>query len=283
MSQVYPLDSLIRRLDPASLPDRPAPDEHLVVLDVRKGKTLPKKPIVTLGRDLRYYLVSTRARKVEGSGPICKLKSLTTGLSLEIAVAYEVRCAPGNQELMVQALWRKEHPGAALDDLLTRWVDEFALAPDNADRDLCLDFSAIEPQLRSLLTRRAAQEAGLVLEPTFRPPAKDKLETLHLQTAFFPVHVRDSDEAIDVKISTDLEVDSDNQIRALLSYRQLHQIESVVKESVRRALAEETTLHQLCYETKARTRDLLITAINRRLREEGRKIAFLQLDSLLFE
>jgi hypothetical protein len=282
MSQVYPLDSLIRRLDPAS-PDRPEPDEHLVVLDARKAKTLPKKPIVTIGRDLRYYMVSSRARKVEGSGPVCKLKSRTTGLSLEIAVAYEVRCTPGNEELMVQALWRKEHPGAALDDLLTRWVDEFALAPDNADRDLCLDFSAIEPQLRSLLTRRAAQEAGLVLEPTFRPLIEDKLEMIQLQTAFFPIRVRDSDEMVEIKLTTDLEVNPENRIRALLTYRQLHQIESAVKEVVRRTLGAEITLHQLCYETKARTRDLLVAAINQRLHEEGRKITFLQLDSLLFD
>lgn len=282
MSQVYILDSLIRRLDPATLPDRPEPDERLVVLDARKGQTLPKKPIVTLGRDLRYYVVSTRARKVEGTGPICKLKSRTTGLSLEIAMTYEARCAPGSEERLVQSLWRKEHPGAALDDLLTRWVDEFVLAPDHAGRDLCLDFPVFKAEICAELTRRAAQEAGLVLEPTLRPLIEDKLETIPLQTAFFPIRVRDSDEAVDVKITSDLEVDADNQIRALLAFRQAHQIEIAVKETVRRTLADEVTLHQLCYETKTRVRDRLIAAINLRLREEGRRIAFLQIDSPLF-
>ncbi|HBL31913.1 MAG TPA: hypothetical protein DD490_34255 [Acidobacteria bacterium] len=281
MSQVYPLDSLIRRLDPASLPDRPEPDERLVVFDAKREQALPKRPILAFGRDLRYYLVSTRARKVEGTGPVCKLKSRTTGLSLEIAMTYEARCAPGNEGRLVEALWRKAHPGAALDDLLTRWVDEFVLAPDHATRDLCLDFPAFKTELCSVLTRRAAQEAGLVLEPTLRPLIEDKLETIRLQTAFFPIRVRDSDEAVEVKITTDLDIDADNQIKALLTYRQLHQIESAVKEAVRRSLADEVTLHQLCYETKTRVRDLLIAAINLRLRDEGRRITFLQLESPL--
>src|SRR5262245_44957797 len=110
MSQVYPLDSLIRQLDPASFHDRTEPAERLVGPDARQDQTLPKKPIVTIGRDLRYYLVSTRVRKVEGRGLICKLKSRTTGLSLEIIVDYEVRCTLGNEKRLVQALWRKEHP-----------------------------------------------------------------------------------------------------------------------------------------------------------------------------
>ncbi|HKH43969.1 MAG TPA: hypothetical protein VKM72_04820 [Thermoanaerobaculia bacterium] len=283
MSQVCPLDSLIRRLDPASLPDRPEPDERLVVFDARKGQTLSKKPIVTIGRDIRYYLVSTRARKVEVSGPICKLKSRTTGLTLEITVAYEARCEPGNEERLVQALWRKEHPAAALDDLLTRWVEELSLAPEHAAQDLCIDFSVFELELRALLTRRAAQEAGLVLEPTLRPLLEDKLETLRLHTDFFPIRVRDFDEEANIKLTTDVAVDPENRIRALLSYRQLHQIETTVKEVVCRTLADEITLHQLCYETKTRARELLVAAINQRLHAEGRKITFLQLDSPLFE
>lgn len=283
MSQAYPLDSLIRRLDPASLPDRPEPDERVVIFDASKGETLRKKPFLTFGRDLRYFLVSTRLRRVEASGPICKVKSRTTGLSFEIAVSYEARCEPGNEERLVRALWRKEHPGAALDDLITRWIDEIALSPEMADRDLCLDFPTLEPKLRSLLTQRASQEAGFVLDVSLRPLIEDKLDKIRPAATFFPVRVRDSDEEIDIKVTTELEVDPDNRMRALLAYRQTTRLENVVRETVRHTLAMQVTLHELCYETKTRVRALLVAAINQRLYEEGRRISFLEIASPLFD
>jgi hypothetical protein len=277
VSQTYPLDSLIRRCQPRSLKRRGRPDEHVVLVDGRARRILTKKPFFTGGRDLRYFLVSSKPGAIRCQGPLCKLKSPATQLSCEIQIHYDARCEPGREADLALALHDGAHPGAALDELIGDYVQGFAIDPGNADFDCCLDLDSIKPRLLRYLAERARSELGLLLEPTVILPLADRLHAVPISTGFFTVRACDYDGEIDLKVITDLVVS--DAVRASVYYHRLGACEARIKQTIQKALIEEVTLHRFCYELGESVRRRLIEAINDQLRQEGRKITYLRLES----
>jgi len=279
MSQSYPLDPLIRRIDRRLLPERFGPEEHLVIFDARARKVLAKEPLLSLGRDVRYFLVSTRQASVECGGPVCKVKSPGTRSSCEIEVSYEVRCERGSEAQLVTALHDAENPGVALDGFISDCVQQFVSDPANARGDICLELLELLPRAEAYITQRARQEVGVTLRPTLRLPLIEKLAPITVRASSFQVRVRDYDREVEIKLRTDLEVDNANTMQALLHYHQITGAEDRVKKVVRKVLSEEISLHGLCYELGASVRNRLMEAINEALRQEGRVITYLEIES----
>jgi hypothetical protein len=279
MSQAYPLDSIIRRLDPEALPALLGPDEKLVIFDARTCKALEKKPFLAFGRDLRYYLVCTRRLPLECRGPVLKLKSKTTRLTCNVELSYEVRCERGNEEKLVASLHRGEHPGVMLDEFLANGIEDFVNDPANATRDVCLDLLEVRAEAGAYLAERALAELGVSLEVHLWPQLEDKLQAQSAKPGFFPIRLKDHDREIDLKFTTDIEIDPDNRMQAVLRYSQVTTLEEKLKQVIRQTLAQEVRLHQFCYELTGTVRSLLIEAINQSLKDEGRKITYLLLES----
>jgi hypothetical protein len=277
MSQTYPLDRLIRRCEPRSLKKRGRPDEHVVLVDGKARRVLTKKPFFTGGRDLRYFLVSSKPGAVRCMGPVCKLKSSTTQFSCEIQVSYDARCEPGREADLALALHDGAHPGAALDEFIGDCVQSFAIDPGNAHVDCCLDLDSIKPRLLSYLAQRARNDLGLLLEPALTLPLGDRLRKLPIRTGFFAVRACDYDGPVDLKLVTDLEVG--DVARAALFYHRLGGCEERIKLAIQKAAIEEITLHRFCCELGESVRRRLIEVINDQLREDGRKITYLLLES----
>jgi len=76
MSQIYPLDTVIRRVNYSELPKTDSPSKKGVMID-KTGKHLPKKPLFG---EVRCYLVST-VHSAEGQISDCKIKDISNGLS----------------------------------------------------------------------------------------------------------------------------------------------------------------------------------------------------------
>jgi hypothetical protein len=279
MSQDYPLDALIRRLDRRSVPEQLDQHQHLVIFDARHRQVLPREPAIKIGRDLRYFLVSTRPGAVEWRGPVCKVKSPTLQASCEIAVAYDARCEPGREATLVAALHGGEHPAAALDAFIASCVEKFSSNAAAAGRDPCLELAANLPALSAFLRERCLDEVGVSLEPTIRFPLLDKLQPLTIKTGYFPVRVCDYDRQLELKLATEVEVDDGNFIRALLRHHDVTGCEERLKKLVQKVLIEEVSLHRFCYELGGAVHLRLVEALNELLRQEGRRIHFLQLDS----
>jgi hypothetical protein len=279
MSQAYPLDSIIRRLDPEALPTLLGPDEKLVIFDARTCKALEKKPFLAFGRDLRYYLVCTRRLPLECRGPVLKLKSKTMRLTCNVEFSYEVRCERGNEEKLVASLHRGEHPGVMLDELLVNGMEDFVNDPANATRDICLDLLELRAEVEAYLAERALAELGVSLEAHLWPQHEDKLQPQPAKSGFFPIRLKDHDREINLKFTTDIEVDPDNRMRAVLRYPQVTTLEEKLKQVIRQTLAKEVTLHQFCYELTGTVRSQLIETINQSLEGEGREVTYLLLES----
>jgi hypothetical protein len=279
MSQTYPLDAIVHRLERKPSLQSLKSEDHLVIFDARARKVVPKEPLLAMGRDLRYFLVSTRPGYVECRGPVCRIKSPATQASCEIEISYYVRCETGKEAQLVAFLNDGEHPLAVLDAFVSDCVERFASDPATARADVCLELLDLLPELKAYITRRACEETGLALLPTIRVPLAEKLQPVPLRTGYFPVRVCDYDRAIELKLATDLEVDAAHTMRAVIHHHRLSGAEQRVRKAVQKVMIEEIPLQRFCYELDDAVRMRLIEAINEMLLAEGRRITYLQLES----
>jgi hypothetical protein len=276
MSPSNSLEKVIRRLEPP--PERLETDERVVIFDAHAGKVLTKKPLISIGRDIHCYLVSTRRQTEKCQGPVCRIKSPVTLLSMEVEVTYEPLCEKGNEERLVAALAKGQQPAAVVDRFIADRVQDFVARESGAARDVCLEFPQLQGFLQSFVAERARYDLGLTLDLTIDPRLEKELKTISVEIDFFPVRVCDQDEQVDLKLSTELEVDPENKMRALLFYHQMTSPADLVRQVVSKTLAEEVTLHAFSYELKGKVRSRLIEALNLRLGPEGRKVTFLRLE-----
>ena len=278
MTQTYPLDRLIRRLPKAKLPESAGRHYRLVIVDLRSKTVLDRKPIVSLGRDLRFFQVSNR-RHAEARGPNLKLRSPGTERSLTLNITYEVSCLAGNEERLALALADGDHPAAALNELIAEWVDEFLRQQTAAGVDVCFEYASLRPKIIENLVDRARQEVGAELAPRLRLELESKLGPFSVDTGNFPVRLSDYDREVSLKIVTELLVDHEKKIDACLYHDQLPRLRKLIMKSAREELAAKATLHQFCTELSGTISDLLLGALNDRLRLYGRKLGFLRLES----
>lgn len=279
MISSHPLDKVIRRLESNWLPTRLEAEEQLIIFDVGASKVLAKKPLISLGRDIRYYLVNTRRRPVECEGPVCQIKSASTRFSIDIVVRYDARCDKGNEEKLVAALVRGDRPAAVVDRFIGDRIEDFVASESAAARDACLEFPQLQGALQAYIADRARNELGLTLDVLARPQIADQIQVIAVKTDYFPARVCDHDDQVEIKITTELEIDPVNRMRAVLFHQRSAGLEECLRQVVRQVLAEQITFHSFTFELTSTVRRRLIEAINERLTQEGRRIAYLQIES----
>lgn len=279
MSQTYPLDGVIRRSEPALSQSDLDPEERLVIFDAKARRVLPKKPVLSWGKDLRFFVVSLHRHPVECQGPVLLVKSITTRSSFNLECSYEAYCERGNEEKLVAAVHRGEHPAAVVNQFLSDRFQDFVGKQRDVGRDVCLEFVQLRAEIESHLEGRACDELGITLDVFLRPQLEPKLGPVPIKTGFFPVRVRDHDKEFHVKVEAELAVDEAEKMRAFLAYHQVNALEETVRRCVRQFLQEEVTFHAFSYEFNGSIRERLVGVINAHLREHGRKVSFLRLES----
>lgn len=279
MTQVYPLDPVIRRVARPIGRDELRPETMLVAFDARARRVLARPPLLGLGRDIRYFIVSTRRVPVAGRGPACRLRSPRTQLHLDVEVSYLAYCEPGNEGRLVSALHHGEHPATVLNEFLDDHIHAFEADQARAGRDICLDFATLIAPLRRHLSECALQKLGLSLEVDVHPRLDERASNVPVVLDFFAVRVADHDQELLLKLKCDTEVPADLQILALLHHAARSTFGERIQRTARTILAAEFTLHAFAFDLSGRVRARLIEAINADLAKVGRRISYLQLES----
>ena len=280
MSQIYPLDSVIRRVDCSKPPLLYSPSEKWVIIDAKTGEVLPKRPLMSF-RELRCYLVSmVHSAEVQISD--CQIKDISTGLAISLNVTYEVFCQAKQAVKVVQALYDGPHPGAVLEELICRWLQAFARRQkDDGNPFIKGYFQGLKKQAEDELHRRAKEEIGLMLEARLSLKETDKIKPIQIHSQFFPVRVKDYSEELSLKIAdVMLQVNEDNKIYIVATNEQEPQLLKLLQQKIGVFLRENATLDEFVYQLNGQLRDKLVTYLNDHfLLNRGRKISYLALDS----
>lgn len=272
------LDDVIHRLDSSALPDVGNTPSKIVIIDAKAGAILPKRPLLSLGKDLRYYLVQPHMT-VDCEGPTCRVKSFKKKRYLTLKIRYEARCAAGQEEEAVTALYHGDGPSLVLNSLITIWVEEFAREKKEDQIDICVELDTLRGELERCINRKARESAGLTLDTSLEIVEEGELEEIPLGTGEFGVRVRDCDDELRMSLETSLEVDPSRRTLALLSARDAASFEGKLKNRIRKWLVANATLNDFSHDLTNGVKKNLFREINESLEGDGRRIAFLTLAS----
>lgn len=299
MAETHPLDSIVRIVD--SNYEITKPEERVVVIDAESKRATeilePHKKTPVGGRrwfglfsTSKHVLVvnnSDSRKEVEGKLPTLHLKDFAHEWALGIQIHYQASCTPGNELKVAEALGAEEHPGAAFDDLIARWVKDYCGPQPGA---LIENFYERQYDLAANLTARAASEVGLSLQARILIEAeREALAVIRVNDMRFRVKLKDYDLEQDLKLNAEVEVEPEKKIFAVLYHKRLYEshgkqlkepvkLEEVLKSETRE-FCSEITLHSFHSELRStRLREQLTTRLNRKLWRYGRRLKGLVLE-----
>ncbi|SRR6266404_1881862 len=271
MAQTYCLDKVIQRVDKPAQTSSPSRKVVQVA-----GEAGPRRR--WFGRDLRYFLVSNthdNRNVAQCDGPVCFVKHFATGRNIGIRVKYEARCTPGNEERVAGALSNGIHPGAALDELISKWVTDFTTG---AALDFINNYYQQEPELREYLAMCADHEAGLTIQFELTLEGKSGLKQIEMITEMFPIQVSDFPGEQSLKLTGRLLID--DEINAIVYSNRRHDLDRRTREHLREYFANNVSLHQFYAELNDEAFKRRVEAfLDVQLKLEGRRIKIIALES----
>ena len=280
MSQIYPLDPVIRRVDCSKPPILSSPSEKLVIIDAKTGEILPRRPLMSF-RELRCYLVAAQ-KYAECEVLDCKVKDIATGRAISIDIIYEASCESGKEENLVKALFTGVHPGAVVEQFIRQCLQDFVrLNKNNGINFIDGYFQGLKEKAPEHISQRANREIDLSLELRLSLKDANKIKPLQIHSQFFPVRVKDYGEELSLKIAEAmLQVNEDNKIYIVATNEQESQLQQLLQQKIGVFLRENVTLHEFVYQLNGQLRDKLVTYLNDNvLLNRGRKISYIALDS----
>jgi len=197
-------------------------------------------------------------------------------------VTYEVSCQLEQAVKVVQALYDGPHPSAVLEELICRWLQEFARIQKHEGNPFIKGyFHGLKKQAENELKRRAKEEIGLMLDARLSLKNDALIKPIQIHSQFFPVRVKDYSEELSLKIAEAmLQVNEDNKIYIVATNEQVSQLQQLLQQQIGVFLRENATLNEFIYQLNGQLRDKLVTHLNDHfLLNRGRKISYLALDS----
>lgn len=161
MSQIYPLDSVIRAVDCSKPPDLYSSSEKLVIIDAKTGDILAKKPLMSF-REIRCYVVSTQKEAENDVLDDSKVKDLATARAISLNITYQASCESGKEQDLVKALFKGDNPGAVVEQFIRQCLQDFVR--DNKNNGInFIDgyFQGLKEKAQDYISQRANQEINL--------------------------------------------------------------------------------------------------------------------------
>jgi len=278
MSQVYPLDKVIRRSEEQGTAVRPA-GERVVMIDARYGTHLPKKSFFSRA-DPRYYVVSTADDPSHiAKGRIAAVRLQDLEHTVSVSAEYQVRCRAGNEVRAAVSLFDDSlAPGAVLDKHLTRWIMELG---DRGIPLLVHNYLADPTALAAKISARAMGDTGLDITVRLSLDAEEGLKTAVVSRDHLRVLVRDyQDEEQDLGFRITIEIDEAARPAAILQYHRSSEIEPLVVRELLRFFRQQVGMQTFCTElNSAAVRNGLAQHLDLALTPFGRKVAACRLTS----
>ena len=191
---------------------------------------------------------------------------------ITFAIDYQGGCPPGSEMQLAQFFYRTSGPDKTISDSLGKWLIEY-FSTNNHKID---QFYGEKDRAAGDLAAKAQSEFGLALTITVDVAGGTQLETVAIGPLVLSSRLLGSDEEEQLSIKAELEVDPQNQLRAMLNRNT--SFAELVKKEVKQYLATRVTL-QTYYDdlNSDRVKRELRDHINGSLQQFGRRVAFISL------
>ncbi|MCL2924379.1 MAG: hypothetical protein MGF17_07070 [Trichodesmium sp. MAG_R04] len=275
------LDKVIRKVEKAEASAKSktkSSTEKIVVINKQKKQHLDKIPFIS-GKNIAYYLISNNndaSNVAEHKDLPVEITDFANNRKLLISVAYRASCSSGRERQVARALCGDDSPSNELEKKIKRWIAE--ITDEHATIYINNFFSQVEG-LQNLLKRKAKSEVGLNINFRLSLRQERQLEAVKIGPTEITVYVKDSDDALDLELQTELIVD--DPVKAVSSQGSgwLISLVKITKEEIKKYLLEKVSITQFYYELKDTVRNGLVEHLNYVVRDQGRRIGYLYLNS----
>lgn len=282
MPQVYVLDNVIRRLsETESSKVTSSLTKKLVIIDTKTRMVLEKKPFLSFGSQLDFFLVSNEndpqniAKSSIRDFSISDFASnFVADPSIGISIKYQISCSSGNEEKIARALFddSTNTPEAVFEGKLINWLEDYTREKISFS-EFTTNYSQQLSGLR-LYAEKKAREIGinLRLKLSLEFDESDRLKPFTVDSRDFPVLLNDFEEEVNFKFQANLAITENGKVNAILSYEKLGKLNDVLQEATRNYFRKNIRLYDFCYEFDNSVRSGLINHINQVLSSHGREI-----------
>jgi hypothetical protein len=310
MKTEYPLDLLIRYRYPINERINYKKEKIVHILE-RTGEIISHRGLNTVGRKVKSYVVSkenTAEHQME-----YVVADVPNNRRITLVIKYRIRCLKkedsnesnrvgkkfldfitkplrttllsfhinlehGNEDKIVQALYKDTHPALTLHKRIMRWIREYK--EKDGDEAFILNFFSIRDELKKMLVEKTAREIGAKFMPRIRLKYEKEWDPIKIISDNFPVYVQGCDDAINIKFQTELyrDLEPDRRIYALARHHHLGKVESRMPGVIASFMNHNCILHEFFFKPRFYLRDKIIKHLNENfLRREGRHITSLTL------
>lgn len=278
MPQVYVLDNVVMKLSEADASKYTSSStKRLVIIDAKTKQVLEKKPLITLGRQLEFLLVSneTDPRNVAESNILgFSIGDFATSRRIGISVKYQVSCRAGYEERVALALFddSTNTPGVVFEGKLINWLKDYT------NREIKFsDFTTnYSQQLESLQVYAVVQarEIGLNLRLrlSLELDESNQLKPFSVNCNDFLVLLNDFEEEVNFRFRANLSISENGKVNAILSYDQLGNLKNTLQEAIQHYFRRNVSLYDFCYDFEGSVRKKLLDDLDKVLDPHGRKI-----------
>jgi hypothetical protein len=277
MPQVYVLDNVIMKLIEVDASYTSSSTKKLIIIDAKSNQVLEKKPLIILGRQLEFFLVSNEndPRNIaESDISGFSIGDFATDRSIDISVKYQVSCPAGHEEKVAFALFDSSTntPGVVFEGMLISWLKDYT-----SRKISFIDFTTNYAQQLEGLQAHAVDKAreiglNLSLRLSLKLDESNQLKSFSINSTDFPVLLGDFEEEVNFKFRATLPIADNGKVNAILSYNQLGKIKDILQESIQIFFREHVTLYNFCYDFDGAIRRGLVAHLDQVLAPHGRKI-----------
>ena len=287
MAQTYPLDPVIRLVSDDHRVS--SFEETIVVVDPENNKAI--RTIDKQGEKQLEKVKFFQRRKagknllvISGNGNEAEDKVLGVPLrdfrrqwSIDLEVSYLASCNRGDEVKLAETLSPGVHPGAVLHNLIRQWIKEYG---SSSPEVLIENYYSSVADLEAHISKKAREDVGLRLQATIRIEHEDKaLDAIEAPPTNIPVRLRDYNEKQNLRLKTEVGVDEDRRIFAILYKSEIPKFEGLVKTTIQEYFATNVSLQEFHTQLLAPAfKQPLLDRLNSVLRSYGRKINYLTLE-----
>lgn len=276
-----PIENIIRMVESTSDSDS-STDKKIIIVEILKNgevNVLPKKPFIALGRNIKYYLVSTR-NKVVVSDLVCTVSGV--GFKLNLLFQYSVKCQ--NPEKTIKILCGHNNIQNRLDELLNLCIDQYCKNQSINDQGFAFNFYKHKENLEQFIYLEANSKWGLDLQITITPENEKHLKPIHINSntgssGGWDVRVKDYEKRLNVSFESQFGIDEENKIKAVLNLNVEQETRAIIKKEMLAYFMNEVSLQEFKENLKSKVKEELTQRINNQCIQYGRRITFINLST----
>ncbi|GGA09552.1 hypothetical protein [Okeania sp. KiyG1] len=281
MVKHHALDKIIRKVEKAEASAKSktkSSTEKIIVINKQKKDYLDKIPFIDR-KNIVYYLISNNndaSNIAERTDLPVEVTDFGNNRKLRISVAYRASCPPGKEQQVALALCSDDSPGDELDKRVERWIAELTYEKEAIYID---DFFGQVEGLQTSLKKKTQDEIGLNIHFRLSLGDEKQLEAVKIGPTEITVYVSDSDDKLDLELETELIIE--DPVKAVSNQESgwLISLVKVTKKEIKSYLLEKVSITQFYYELKDTVRNGLVEHLDRILRDQGRRVGHLYLNS----